>query len=94
MLRLHRAIGNQASRSSDIWLRHRHHLRGLVLVALASAAAPVVQRKCECGGTCADCQSNHRGEPAQLQTKPVGPNGSDLAEAPPMVHEAGDADTG
>ena len=49
---------------------------------------PQLQRKCACGGTCADCQKEQSGqEHERLQMKRVG--GSDLGsnEAPPVVHE-------
>jgi outer membrane protein OmpA-like peptidoglycan-associated protein len=46
---------------------------------------PQLQRKCACGGTCADCQKEHEDQP--LQMKRVGGNNLGGTEAPPLVHE-------
>jgi hypothetical protein len=48
----------------------------------------IVQRKCACGGTCADCQKPHYGdEHSHLQMKAGGAGAAGGIEAPPVVHE-------
>lgn len=52
-----------------------------------SGTPPEMQRKCACGGTCADCQIEQSGEPEQLQMKSVDSSSLGQTAAPPMVHE-------
>ena len=53
-----------------------------------STSAPVLQRECTCGGSCADCKNkNNQEEPAQVQMKTAGPGSTGVIEAPPIVHE-------
>ncbi|HEY2914585.1 MAG TPA: DUF4157 domain-containing protein, partial [Candidatus Angelobacter sp.] len=57
--------------------------------ALASSAAPGVQRVCACGGSCDECKKKNNDEQhAKVQMKAVGPGNAGGVEAPPMVHEA------
>jgi hypothetical protein len=54
-----------------------------------TGAAPGVQRKCACGGTCADCRKDHSDdEQVHLQREPAAPGAEGLAVAPPAVQEA------
>jgi hypothetical protein len=53
-----------------------------------SGSAPGVQRKCECGGTCAECKKKHvLQELPKVQLKAAGPGSASGVEAPPIVHE-------
>src|SRR6266567_2158324 len=48
---------------------------------------PRLQRKCGCGGTCADCQEKQSGEESkQLQTKRINGSNGGHAQAPASVH--------
>jgi hypothetical protein len=49
---------------------------------------PQVQRACDCGGGCPQCQAEQAGrESERVQTRSAGPGGPVGAEAPPGVHE-------
>lgn len=48
--------------------------------------ASMMQRACACGGTCSNCQKEHKKE-APLQMKRVNANGSEQTEVPSIVHE-------
>jgi hypothetical protein len=57
-----------------------------------SGSSPGVQRKCDCGGTCDECQKKDKDqiqghEDARVQLKAVGPGSAGGMEARPIVHE-------
>lgn len=54
-----------------------------------SRAGGGVQRKCACGGTCAECKGEQSGDKHERgQMKPAGPGSAGAIEAPAVVHEA------
>jgi uncharacterized protein DUF4157 len=56
--------------------------------ASVPGATSGLQRKCECGGTCAECQNQEQDERVpRLQMKSATPGGAGLTTAPPSVHE-------
>jgi hypothetical protein len=62
------------------------------VTSVVTATAPSLQRKCNCGGTCSQCQSESSShddehEHKHLQTKPATPGNLPRAAAPPIVHE-------
>jgi uncharacterized protein DUF4157 len=56
------------------------------VMALASSAAPGIQRTCACGGSCDDCKKKSHDEHAKVQMKAAGPMNTGV-DAPPIVHE-------
>ena len=66
----------EADRVADQVMRMPH-------LGIVASAAPGVQRKCSCGGTCDKCEAKQE----QIQMKRAGSGDLSQTEAPPIVHE-------
>jgi Domain of unknown function (DUF4157) len=93
------AVDDPLEREADRVAEHVMRTPNAVTVAppaVMGSAVPAMQRKCSCGGTCAECSSGHADEEHRtVHRKPAGPQVSRLGPspassgmtAPPTVHQ-------